>query len=553
MIIVLFISIFLALAGAAAPIAAGNPTYKIKKSDVELLSSDMQEIFAGTQYLMNPFQIRHFLSLATEEDHIEWINRFWQLNDPTPTTPENERREEHLVRVKLAKKFFPSRKWPGWDKRGEVLIRYGPPDYRGKIWGEVTIKKMRPPGELWYFQRHDMLIAFQQFGLNDEYIYAINGTGIWNDLSPDLIEFLLYDTSEGLAQKFPLDMMESYEPVAFDEGYQKLGDPIAEANYLQAQAPNLPENIDAIMDPNVQRSMPKDISDVFQRDKIMEVANNFEIVLEDIPASYPFNFNRKELPFYFGVDQFRSGDDHNRVDINLELPVVFEGGSSFEETYHAEVVIWNSEFEEVARKQRDIVLKTAPDVDDFANLVPTQLVLSLEKGYYRMAVSVRGENSGSESSYKTSFTCRTFGPELELSDILFARRIAQSERSSIFSRGALEVIPHPVRAYGRSIAIPLYFEIYNLTLDERGVSSYTIGYQVIPHSKKKKHIWDRFDDALPIVSSRFESSGYSENETRYINVGTHNLSQGSFDILVTITDNLSGDVTFRKGTFSIVE
>jgi hypothetical protein len=98
----------------------------------------------------------------------------------------------------------------------------------------------------------------------------------------------------------------------------------------------------------------------------------------------------------------------------------------------------------------------------------------------------------------------------------------------------------------------LYFEIYNLMLDERGVSSYTIGYRIIPHSKKKKKMADRFD-GTPIVSSRFESSGYTEFETRYINVATDNLSRGSYDILVSITDNLSGATAYRKGTFSIVE
>jgi len=43
--------------------------------------------------------------------------------------------------------------------------------------------------------------------------------------------------------------------------------------------------------------------------------------VEDTPASYPFNFNRKELPFFFGVDRFRGGEGTNRVDVQIEVPV----------------------------------------------------------------------------------------------------------------------------------------------------------------------------------------------------------------------------------------
>jgi hypothetical protein len=308
------------------------------------------------------------------------------------------------------------------------------------------------------------------------------------------------------------------------------------------------------MDPDLPEALPDDISEIFHRDQIREVANNFEIVREDIPSSYPFNFNRKELPFYFDIDQFRGGETNNRVEVHLEVPVTVEGGGgSFEETYHAEVVLWNANFEEVARKHKDIVLRTSADVSQWANLLPTQLIFTLGKGYYRVGVSVEGVNSEASTSYKTSFTCEPFGSKLAVSDILFARKIAPTEKASVFTKGALEVIPHPVRAYSRSYPLPLYFEIYNLALDDRGVSSYTIEYKIIPHSKKKKRFWERFREATPIVASKFESSGYSAYETQHISVRTENLAKNSYDILITIKDDLTQAVAYRKGTFSIVE
>jgi hypothetical protein len=192
-------------------------------------------------------------------------------------------------------------------------------------------------------------------------------------------------------------------------------------------------------------------------------------------------------------------------------------------------------------------------VAQWANLLPTQMVFSLERGYYRMAISVEDRESGRSSSYKTTFSCDPFGPDLSVSDILFARKITPTESASIFTRGALEVIPHPVRAYSRSFALPLYFEIYDLGLDERGVSSFTVEYRIIPHLKEKKLFWDRFGETATIASSEFESSGYSDHEVQHILVRADNLNRGSFDILVTVTDTLTGAVAYRKGTFSIVD
>jgi GWxTD domain-containing protein len=538
---------------APSPGIAGTPRHQVSREEAQRLSPSAREVLAGLQYLLNAQQIRQYMSLSSDEERAKWVDRFWLLNDPTPTTPENEMRTEHLIRAGLSREYFASRDWPGWDRRGEVFIRYGAPDFRGKIWGEVTIKKFYPPGELWYYRRHDMLVSFEQSGKGNEYIYAVEPLGAAENITPDLAEYLLYDTNESLAEKIPQDLLEFYEAPATDDRYRTLGDTQRETEYLMSKPRDLPENIDAIMSPNLAYELPRDISAAFDKDRIQEVANNFEATVEDTPTSYPFNFNREELPFFFGVDQFRGGEGTNRVDVQIEVPVSVEKGDTLEETYTAEVVIWDANLAEVARRQREIVVHAAPGGAEWANLIPTQTVFSLRAGYYRMAVSVRGENSRRESSYRTSFSADSFAPRLALSDILFARKIAQAENVSIFTRGALEVIPHPYRAYSRTFAIPLYFEIYNLALDARGVSSYSIEYAIIRQSSKKQDFLERFRGTPAEVASRFESSSQGENDTQHILVRADNLAKGSYEILVTVKDNLSNQVAYRKGTFSIID
>lgn len=60
-------------------------------------------------------------------DQVVFIERFWQDNDPDLATPENEARLEYWARVTQAYFLFFNAKRGGWDERGEILVRYGPP------------------------------------------------------------------------------------------------------------------------------------------------------------------------------------------------------------------------------------------------------------------------------------------------------------------------------------------------------------------------------------------------------------------------------------------
>ena len=84
--------------------------------------------YNGLQYILNDHQKRHYLSLETWDERDEWLRKFWLEMDPTPTTRHNERRKEHFDRVKMAVEKYGCSDPPGWDDRGEVLIRFGPPD-----------------------------------------------------------------------------------------------------------------------------------------------------------------------------------------------------------------------------------------------------------------------------------------------------------------------------------------------------------------------------------------------------------------------------------------
>jgi hypothetical protein len=213
----------------------------------------------------------------------------------------------------------------------------------------------------------------------------------------------------------------------------------------------------------------------------------------------------------------------------------------------------DSDYRVIDREKRDISLPANLARPDGARLMPAQIVFSLPRSYYRVAINMTDLDSQRSSAYRTNVSARNFDDELALSDILFAQKIAPIEQMSPFARGPLEVVPHPLRRYAVGSPVPLYFEVYRLGLDERGQSGYEVEYRVVPHSDDKKSILDRFGGGETVFASRFEGSGYATTEPFHVTIKSENIKPGLYDFIVRVKDELWQNEAFRQATFRIVE
>ncbi|MDZ7721578.1 MAG: tetratricopeptide repeat protein [candidate division KSB1 bacterium] len=98
------------------------------------------------------------------------IDLYWRHHDPTLTTLENEARQEFNVRVLQAHQRFSYYDelddffYAPWDARGELLIKYGPPDTRLKV----------QDGEIWEYNRMDQISFYVRLSVTN-----IFGRGIF--------------------------------------------------------------------------------------------------------------------------------------------------------------------------------------------------------------------------------------------------------------------------------------------------------------------------------------------------------------------------------------
>src|SRR5207245_8869461 len=66
------------------------------------------------RYLLLVNEDKDYKTLKTDEGRAAFIEKFWAALDPTPGTPENERRTEFWKRVEEADRQFREGMGPGW-------------------------------------------------------------------------------------------------------------------------------------------------------------------------------------------------------------------------------------------------------------------------------------------------------------------------------------------------------------------------------------------------------------------------------------------------------
>ncbi len=141
--------------------------------------------------------------VATEEDttilhhlpvmrQIDFIRRFWKEHDPDPTTLENEVQVEYWSRVAQATFLFYDARRRDWDERGEVYVRYGPPDSAAynPLWSPDPTRydAGRNPGRVvfgqygvfpanvlvWHYPALGMTVTLQDRLLSEHYLLPID-------------------------------------------------------------------------------------------------------------------------------------------------------------------------------------------------------------------------------------------------------------------------------------------------------------------------------------------------------------------------------------------
>ena len=476
-------------------------------------------------YIITPQERSAFNQLQTDEERYQFVEQFWLRRDPSPDTVVNETRDEHYRRIAYANERFASGK-PGWKTdRGRIYITWGPPDSIETFHGGGNTQRdilegggwsVKYPHIKWYYRhlpgeylRQAVTIEFVDRGLSGEYRIAMD------PFEKDALRNTpYYDIDDRL-------VLGGVNPI------ERLQSGIGVDHFNMLMHENLMQQAALGRAPKVQ--------------------------FKDLEAVVDTKVSYNLFPFEFRTDFLKITDDTVLTAITIAMrnsDIVFQQEG---EVHQGTINIFGRIstitrrnvhlFEEPIRQViPDSLFKTSLErVSLYQTTVP------LRSGVYKVELVVKDLNSGNLGTVYRSIRVPRFpDDQLATSSIILADKIESlpidQAGAGPFILGGSKVLPNVGETFHRASPMGIYFQVYNLAVDEETRKpSATIEYVLKKGDKEIR----RYQEAKRVL----------EGAARQITLAKlfplNNLAPGTYSLLLNVTDNLSNRTVSPETKFKV--
>ncbi|MFN2455391.1 MAG: GWxTD domain-containing protein [Pyrinomonadaceae bacterium] len=500
---------------------ARNVKPEVKRAYKDWLEKDVA-------YIITDKERAAFKKLQTDEEREAYIEDFWRRRDPDPDTDENEYKEEYYERIAYANEHYASG-IPGWKTdRGRIYITFGKPN-------EV---ESHPAGGTYERQSYEGGGSTTTYPFETWFYRYIPGVG-----SGVEIEFV---------------------------------DPTGTGEYRIARSPN---EKDALLNvPGAGLTLSEQLGLSSKADRISGIGNNngsFQReadnpftklqLLADLsrPPQIKFNdlasavntpsIDENPLNFDMRIDFFRQSDERVVTAFtiqteNKDLTFADSGGIQ-----QAKMNIFGRITSVSGRRAgifEDPVTTTATPIelaDAKERKSAYQKAVALPPGTYKVDVIVRDVTSGATGVRHVGFTVPKYDvQQLSTSTLVLAARLQSLGNQPAvgqFVIGNNKVIPNVSGIYKRGEPIGIYLQIYNAGIDQTTLRpSIDADYVLMKDGKeiaKQTEDWKGMSDA-------------GQRLTLARLVGTQNLANGEYEIVVRIRDRVSGQTLSPSAKFTVI-
>src|SRR5205809_3526020 len=480
-------------------------------------------------YIITNEERTAFKALKTDEEREQFIEQFWLRRDPTPDTVDNEFKEEHYERIAYSNEHFASG-IPGWKTdRGRIYIMYGKPDeIESHPSGGTYDRPIEEGGgttstfpfEIWRYRYiegigNEVLLEFVDPSMSGEYRFTID---------PSEKDALLHVPGAGLT---------------FDEEFNGRD----KADRLTRDGASLGNALG-----NTSRNN--------QFDRLELSAKVFrppEIKFKDLETIVTTKLSFNLLPFSFRTDFVRVTEESVLTPITVLLQNKDLAFQEQEGIHRAMVHVFGRVTGingRVAQVFEDTISQDIPDAlfkQQLEGASIHQRIVPLRPGLYKLDLVLKDINSGNVGTINQRLAVQRYPDEkLALSSLILADVVENLPTTQIgsgsFILGSTKVRPNVKDDFKRDKNLNVWFQVYNLKLDEATHK---------PSATVEMLITRNGQEVKKMVEQASELSNAAAQMTLEKAVPLSEFEPGEYAIQVKVTDNLTKDIIAAPGKFTV--
>lgn len=240
------------------------------------------------------------------------------------------------------------------------------------------------------------------------------------------------------------------------------------------------------------------------------------------------------------------------------------GGSAVD--YHYQLMVHDQAAQPIARQEQDVTITTSqPIPKDAGAMLPGVRTASLPPGEYQYGMKVTDLTSGRFGIVQGALSVEDFaGRDLAMSGVVLAHSVTPASGPGPFVRwGRYKVLPLPSRMFRRSQPVFVYYEVYGLDTAADGGASYRTTY-TLQSRESGRNVVARFISALGerlgggeergAITYSFERAqpGGADPLLEYFSLDVSESPAGDYVLVVEVEDLAGAGSTRREVPLALV-
>ena len=511
-----------------------NSKKKINEKQVlkELATPYKKWLSEDVIYIITDTERRAFLQLQTNEEREQFIEEFWQRRNPDPDSVDNPVKEEHYRRIAYTNEHFASG-IAGWrTDRGRIYIMYGKPDdLESHTQGENYERPMdQGGGETKTYAFEDWTYHYiEGIGENVELEFVDpTGTGEFHlTTDPSEKDALLYVPGAGLT--------------------------LAEQEGMSCKAARFQNTDGTHMAPSPYGARSQSLDEFTRLELEAKIWQPPAVKFKDLEEVVSSRIVRDQIKFDYRFDFLRVAGDTVLVPITLQIPNNQLSFQSKDGVHTATLNLFarvTTLSGRTVQTFEDTIRRDFPDSLLQGSLKSAsiyQKALPLRPGLYRLDVVLKDTTSNNIGVINTRLAVPPFDDDkLQASTLIMADEISPVASKDIglgmFVIGSMKVRPKLDHNFSANQPIGLYFQIYNLKIDDKThKNNASVDIQIFQGDQSIKHV----------VQSSEQLHQPGEQMTVQESVPPQTLPPGKYRIEIKTTDAVSNQSISRSADFSI--